>query len=84
MLDIILIIGIILNLFAFPDRSFVGITVMALIMTLFHQKYDERKYFKGMFEQGRPGWILGWIFLRWLLTAFAIIAIIVGFADYFG
>jgi len=83
-LDIILAVGIALNLFVFPNRAFVGINVVALIITLFHQRYDERKYFKSMFEQGRPGWIWGWIFMRWMLTLFAIIAIVAGLVDYFG
>jgi len=83
-IDVILAVGIILNYFVFPDTSFVGITICALLMNLLHQKYDEKKYFKGMFDQGRPVAIWGWILIRWMLTGFALVVIVVGLLDYFG
>ena len=83
LLDAILVIGIVLNFFIFPDKELVGIIFAALVITLLHQRYDERTYFKDMFDQGRPGSTWGWTFLRWLLTFSALIIIIAGLVDYF-
>lgn len=80
-LDIVLVTGLFLNLLVFPDKSLVGVSVAALIMTLIHQKYDEKKYFKNMFEQGRLGFVWGWIFWRWMLTLVVIASVVAGVLD---
>lgn len=77
-IDGVFLLNIILSLVHLKDAdiSFFLPFIVGLGMTIIHQVYDEKMYFKGMFDQGRPLNIMMFTFFRWLLTIFAVIVFI--------
>jgi hypothetical protein len=81
-LDLILLAGIPVAYFIAKDTSAIPLFIFALVLNLIHQVYTEKKYYGGMFDQGRPFNIrYGYPTLRWLVTILALAMIVAAFLD---
>jgi len=56
-LDVVIIAGIPITIIIKKDNSLIPLFIGALLVNLMHQIWGEAKYFKGMFDQGRPYYI---------------------------
>ena len=71
--DVIFLFDAVLIYLPENDMSLIPILLIGLGMTIIHQVYDEKKYFKGMFDHGQKLSIMLFTSFRWFLTITALI-----------